>query len=105
MRPESLLTAGPRSGAKPKVALYRETLQTTGFYVGRIVIVPGEFAPISSPPRRGRGFREPSGFLECVFQGRRNLSVRWGLKSKVKNKTISTWEWGAASRWSAPKPQ
>jgi len=33
---------------KPKVALYRETLRTTGFYVGRVVIVSKEFAPISS---------------------------------------------------------
>ena len=36
--------------AKAKFALYRETLQTTGFYVGRIVIVPREFTPIPSPP-------------------------------------------------------
>ena len=34
---------GGRGG---KGAHYRETLQTTGFYVGRIVIVPREFAPI-----------------------------------------------------------
>jgi hypothetical protein len=39
-------------GAKSKGAPYRETLQTTGFYVGRIVIVPEEFAPIPSPPHQ-----------------------------------------------------
>jgi hypothetical protein len=33
-------------GRGGKDAHNRETLQTTGFYVGRIVIVPGEFAPI-----------------------------------------------------------
>src|SRR5664279_4809078 len=98
-----MLHPGCGGGAKSKGALYRETLQTTGFYVGRIVIVPGEFAPIPSPPRRGRGSRKPRRFPECVFLGRRNLSVRWGFKTKIK--TIFTWGWRAASRWSAPEPQ
>jgi hypothetical protein len=38
---------GGRGG---KGAHNRETLQTTGFYVGRIVIVPREFAPIPHTP-------------------------------------------------------
>jgi hypothetical protein len=59
---------GPGGGAKSKGALYRETLQTTGIYVGRIVIVPREFAPMPSPPLRHRSFRESRAFPECVFQ-------------------------------------
>jgi len=39
-----------RSGGGGKGAHNRETLQTTGFYMGRIVIVPREFAPISHAP-------------------------------------------------------
>jgi hypothetical protein len=35
-----------RGGREGKGAHNRETLQTTGFYAGRIVIVPREFAPI-----------------------------------------------------------
>jgi hypothetical protein len=43
----------PRSsGGRGKGAHNRETLQTTGFYVGRIVIVPREFAPIPHTPAR-----------------------------------------------------
>jgi len=37
-------------GGGGKGAHNRETLQTTGFYVGRIVIVPREFAPIPHAP-------------------------------------------------------
>ena len=37
-----------RSFGGSKGALYRETLQATGFYVGRIVIATAEFAPM--PP-------------------------------------------------------
>src|SRR5215208_6970463 len=48
-------------------ARYRETLQTTGFYVGRIVIVPREFAPIPSPPRPR--LPKPQKVSECVFGG------------------------------------
>jgi hypothetical protein len=33
-----------------KGALYRETLQATGCYVGRIVIATEEFAPMPSAP-------------------------------------------------------
>ena len=60
---------GDGGGAKSKGALYRETLQTTGFYVGRIVIVPREFAPIPSPPLRRHSFRELGQFPACVFLG------------------------------------
>ena len=45
-----------RSGGGGKGAHNRETLQTTGFYVGRIVIVPREFAPI---PHVTAGFPIP----------------------------------------------
>ena len=38
------------SGGGGKGAHNRETLQTTGFYVGRIVFVPREFAPIPHAP-------------------------------------------------------
>jgi hypothetical protein len=38
------------SGGGGKGAHNRETLQTTGFYVGRIVIVSREFAPIPHAP-------------------------------------------------------
>ena len=41
-----------RSGGGDKDAHNRETLQTTGFYVGRIVIVTREFAPIPHTPAR-----------------------------------------------------
>jgi len=64
-------------GAKSKGAPYRETLQTTGFYVGRIVIVPREFAPIPSPPLPLPQVPGTSRFPECVWGGMRNLSVRW----------------------------
>ena len=39
-----------RRGGGGKGAHNRETLQTTGFYAGRVVIVPGEFAPIPHAP-------------------------------------------------------
>src|ERR1035437_549076 len=53
-----MLSPGCGGGAKSKGALYRETLQTTGFYVGRIVIVTREFTSIPSPPLRCLRFRE-----------------------------------------------
>ena len=48
----------PRSFGGSKGALYRETLQATGFYVGRIVIASAEFAPM--PPLHVPGY--PGGF-------------------------------------------
>jgi hypothetical protein len=49
----------PANG-KAKFALYRETLQTTGCYVGRVLIVPREFATI--PSRRGLILRPQNAF-------------------------------------------
>jgi hypothetical protein len=52
-----------------KGALYRETLQATGFYMGRVVIATAEFAPMPPPIYRATpavSFRRPSG---CVFGG------------------------------------
>jgi hypothetical protein len=57
---QSGLSPGCGGGAKSKGALYRETLRTTGFYMGRIVIVTREFTPIPSPPLRCHRFRESS---------------------------------------------
>lgn len=45
-----LISKTNRGGCGDKGAHHRETLQTTGFYVGRIVIVTEEFAPISHTP-------------------------------------------------------
>src|ERR1039457_201906 len=53
-----MLSPGCGGGAKSKGALYRETLQTTGFYMGRIVIVTREFTPIPSPSLRCLRFRK-----------------------------------------------
>jgi hypothetical protein len=51
MQPRSVRRHEP-SGGGGKGAHNRETLQTTGFYAGRIVIVPREFAPIPHTPTR-----------------------------------------------------
>jgi hypothetical protein len=51
-----------------KGALYRETLQATGCYVGRVVIATAAFAPIPPfhlPVYPGGSIRRPSG---CVFE-------------------------------------
>src|ERR1019366_4309824 len=69
-----MLRPGCGGGAKSKGALYRETLQTTGFYVGRIVIVTREFTPIPSPPLRCRRFRE-SRSLPGMRLGRQAQSI------------------------------
>ena len=62
-----------------KGALYRETLQATGFYVGRIVIATVGFAPM--PPFRLPGY--PGGIIPTaigwVFKAWRNLSIRCGI--------------------------
>jgi hypothetical protein len=64
------------SGARVKSARYRETLQTTGCNVDRIVIVPGEFAPMSKPPLRNRERLNSDGHQNAFFEAWRNLSVR-----------------------------
>ena len=46
-----------------KSALYRETLQATGCYVGRVVIATAEFAPI--PPFHLPGY--PGGFIPTAI--------------------------------------
>ena len=92
----ALSNPGGGSGAKPKGALYRETLQTTGFYMGRVVIVPREFAPISSPPLRARGFRETDPEMRFLRHGRIYRSDRDHPSNRPGRDT--------ASRWSAPRP-
>jgi hypothetical protein len=49
--------APPAGGHEGNGTRYRETLQTTGFHGGRIVIVPREFAPMPSTTS-SPGFRE-----------------------------------------------
>ena len=88
------LSPGCGGGAKSKGALYRETLQTTGFYVGRIVIVTREFTPIPSPPLRCLRFREPMS-LPGMRLGRHAESIGpMGIKP-IPQKVRRT-----ASRWS-----
>jgi hypothetical protein len=48
MSPYTLAASRRRSFGGSKGALYRETLQATGCYVGRVVIATAEFAPM--PP-------------------------------------------------------
>ena len=61
-----------------KGALYRETLQATGFHMGRVVIASAEFAPMPPfiPGYPGGSFRRPS---DCVSEASRNLSIRCGF--------------------------
>ena len=84
------------SGGGGKGAHNRETLQTTGFYVGRIVIVPREFAPMPHAPAglaipmaiRMRFLRHDGIFRSDVSP---NRNQPWGRTA-------------AASRRSAPSP-
>ena len=76
MRPGNPLSTKLRRWREVNSRPYRETLQTTGFYVGRVLIVTREFASIPSPPPRCRSLRDYHKFPVCVFQGMRNLSVR-----------------------------
>jgi hypothetical protein len=74
-----------REWREGKRALYRETLQTTRFYVGRIVIVPRELGLIPSAPVRRSHFRENSRFPEGV-------SEACGIyRSDVGSTTSKTW--------------
>ena len=66
MRPYTPLYTEPRRWREVNSRPYRETLQTTGFYMGRVVIVTREFASIPSPP--SRCLRECSS-PDCVFLG------------------------------------
>ena len=86
------------SGGGGKGAHNRETLQTTGFYVGRIVIVSREFAPIPhAPAGLPRQFRWPS---ECVFSGMtESIGPMWSKPQPNPGAGPLT-----ASRRSAPSP-
>ena len=66
MRPDNPLSTEQRRWREVHSRPYRETLQTTGFYLGRIVIVTREFASIPSPP--SRCLRE-YGSPDYVFSG------------------------------------
>jgi len=90
-----------RSFGGSKGALYRETLQATGFYVGRIVIATAGFAPM--PPSALPGY--PGGIIPTAigmrfFRYGGIYLVRWG--SKAKNQILGRDH--TASRWSAPSP-
>src|ERR1035438_4353695 len=89
-----MLSPGCGGGAKSKGALYRETLQTTGFYMGRIVIVTREFTPIPSPPLRCLRFRESS---------RNAFGEACGIYRSDGDQTNSQTVRRTASRWSAPR--
>jgi len=54
MRQPAIAACRRRSLGGSKGALYRETLQATGFYGGRVVIATAEFAPM--PPFRLPGY-------------------------------------------------
>jgi hypothetical protein len=69
------------SGARVKGARYGETLQTTGFYLGRVVIVPREFAPMPKPPLSNRERLNSDGHQNAFFEALRNLSIRYRLLS------------------------
>src|ERR1017187_4386673 len=85
-----MLSPGSGGGAKSKGALYRETLRTTGFYMGRIVIVTREFTPIPSPP------------LRCHIPGMR-LGRHAESIGPMGIKPIPKPVRRTASRWSAPR--
>jgi hypothetical protein len=73
-----------------KGALYRETLQATGFHVGRVVIATAEFAPM--PPLHLPGY--PGGFTPTAigmrFQGMtESIGPMWP-NTKPKNQTLGT---------------
>jgi hypothetical protein len=81
----SIPSPGCGSGARSKGALYRETLQTTGFYVGRVVIVPREFAPIPSPPLHQHGVQQIAApEMRFPRHGRIYRSDRAGLCAKAR---------------------
>src|SRR6476661_6384091 len=79
-----------RSFGRSKGALYRETLQATGFHVGRIVIAQQDLRRCLHPLYRATpavSFRRPSG---CVFGGMaESIGPMWS-KAKAKNQTLGT---------------
>jgi hypothetical protein len=74
-----------------------KTLQTTGFYVGRIVIVPREFTSVSSPPLRGRRSSK-----SAKLTGMRSLRHRGIYAPRLALSDGKSLGRGTASRWSAP---
>ena len=72
-----------------KGALYRETLQATGFDMGRVVIATAEFAPM--PPSHLPGYPggdHSDGHRDAFWEAWRNLSIRWGIfQSKNPSRT------------------
>jgi len=84
-----------RSGGGGKGSHNRETLQTTGFYVGRIVIVPREFAPMS---------HAPAGLLLTMAIRMRFLRHHGIYRSDVVHSKTKPWRNRAASRRSVPSP-
>jgi Integrase core domain len=83
--PKSRINKWPDgSGAGTIWARYRETLQTTGSYVGRVVIVPREFAPMPQSPRGKHGQWNSDGHQKAFFKASRNLSVRCGVSAQPK---------------------
>ena len=76
MRKSVMNQARSHRGARAKGALYRETLQTTGCYVDRVVIVSREFAPIPKPPLSNREQLNSDGHQNAFFKAWRNLSFR-----------------------------
>jgi hypothetical protein len=80
-----LRSAIGRGGRGSKGAHNRETLQTTGFYVGRIVIVPREFAPIpharaglSIPMAIRMRFLRHDGIYRSDVVQNKNKTKPWG---------------------------
>ena len=59
----AIVALGRRSFGGSKGAFYRETLQATGFYVGRIVIATAELAPM--PPLHLPGY--PGGIFPTAI--------------------------------------
>jgi hypothetical protein len=81
MRKVVMNQARSHRGARAKGALYRETLQTTGCYVDRVVIVSKEFTPIPMPPLSNREQLNSDGHQNAFFKAWRNLSFRYGPAS------------------------
>jgi hypothetical protein len=93
---------GRRNFGGSKGALYRETLQATGFYVGRVLIATAEFAPM--PPSALPGY--PGGFIQTAIEVRfrRHGGIYRSDVVQIKTKTKPLGRDRAASRRSAPSP-
>jgi hypothetical protein len=78
-----------RKGPEPKGARYRETLQTTGCYMDRVVIVPREFAPMPKPPHERLN---SDGHQNAFLEAWRNLSFRSGacIATQTRARSIAS---------------